>query len=178
MAPPSLASAALKAMQEIQEQCFLMGIPLRTRHREVAPNQYEFAPLYGFVTTQVDQNLMVMQIIEEVAVKHGLAALLQEKPFQGVNGSGKHNNWSLATDDGTNLLNVGQLAENSGSPDIFPVIMAAIISAIDQYGDLMRMAIATPGNDPRLGACEAPPSIISTYLGEDMTNFLEAYKSK
>jgi glutamine synthetase len=177
MAPPSLASAAIKCMQEIQQQCFLLGIPLRTRHREVAPNQYEFAPLYGTVTTQIDQNLVVMQIIEEVAVKHGLAALLQEKPFQGVNGSGKHNNWSLATDNGTNLLNVNQLAENSGSPDIFPVVMAAIVQAVDQYGDLMRMSIASPGNDFRLGACEAPPSIISAYLGEDMTSFLEAYKN-
>lgn len=104
-----------------------MGIPLRTRHREVAPNQYEFAPLFGFVTTQVDQNVMVMQIIEEVAVKYNLAALFQEKPFQGVNGSGKHNNWSIATDCGTNLLNVLQLAKNSGNDSIFPVIMSAIV---------------------------------------------------
>ena len=127
MAPPSLTSPALACMQEIQQQCFKMGIPLRTRHREVAPNQYEFAPLYGTVTTQIDQNLMVMQVIEEVATSYGLAALLQEKPFQGVNGSGKHNNWSIATDDGTNLLNVGQLAKKTGSAEIFPVIMAAIV---------------------------------------------------
>jgi glutamine synthetase len=158
MAPPSLTSSALACMQEIQDQCFRMGIPLRTRHREVAPNQYEFAPLYGTVTTQIDQNLMVMQIIEEVAASHGLAALLQEKPFQGVNGSGKHNNWSIATDDGTNLLNVGQLAAKAG-PDVFPVIMAAIVKAINENGDLMRLAIATPGNDFRLGACEAPPGL-------------------
>lgn len=174
-APPSFASPALACMQEIQETCFVMGIPLRTRHREVAPNQYEFAPLYGTVTTQIDQNLIVMQVIEEVAAKHGLAALLQEKPFQGVNGSGKHNNWSLATDDGTNLLNVTQLATKTGTKEIFPVIMAAIVQAVDQYGDLMRLSIACPGNDFRLGACEAPPSIISTYLGDDMTTFLEGY---
>jgi len=177
MAPPSLASPALACMNEIQDQCFKLGIPLKTRHREVAPNQYEFAPLFGTVTTQQDQNLMVMQIIDEVATQYGLAALFQEKPFQGVNGSGKHNNWSLATDEGVNLLNVGQLAEKSGSEDIFPVIMAAIVSGIDKYGDLMRLAIACPGNDFRLGACEAPPSIISTYLGDDMTKFLEAYKN-
>ena len=177
MAPPSLASAALGAMQDMQEQCFKMGIPLRTRHREVAPNQYEFAPLFGSVTTQIDQNLMVMQIIEEVAAQHGLAALLQEKPFQGVNGSGKHNNWSIATDNGTNLLNVGQLAKNSGSADIFPVIMSAIVKAVSENGDLMRMAIAAPGNDFRLGACEAPPAIISCYLGDDMTKYLEAYRN-
>eukprot|EP01041_Mallomonas_annulata_P007147 gene7147-14548_t len=176
MAPPSLASPALDCMQEIQETCFQMGIPLRTRHREVAPNQYEFAPLFGTVTTQIDQNLLVMQIIEEIAAKHGLAALLQEKPFQGVNGSGKHNNWSLATNDGTNILDVAKLAAKTGNPEIFPVIMAAIVKAVDQHGDLMRLSIASPGNDFRLGACEAPPAIISMYLGDDMTTFLEGYR--
>jgi glutamine synthetase len=94
-------------MQEIQEQCFKMGIPLRTRHREVAPNQYEFAPTFGSATTQVDQNITVMQVIEEVASSYGLAALLEEKPFSGINGSGKHNNWSIGTTCGTNILNVG-----------------------------------------------------------------------
>lgn len=175
MAPPSFASPALAAMQEIQHECYKVGIPLKTRHREVAPNQYEFAPMFGTVTTQVDQNLTVMQIIDEVATKHGLAALFAEKPFQGVNGSGKHNNWSIATDDGTNLLNVQQLAKNSGNPFIFPIIMAAIVKAVSKHGDLMRLAIASPGNDFRLGACEAPPAIISTYLGEDMTNYLEGF---
>ena len=177
MAPPSTTSSALACMQEVQEECFKLGIPLRTRHREVAPNQYEFAPLYGTVTTQIDQNLMVMQILEEVSVKHGLTALMHEKPFQGVNGSGKHNNWSIATNCGTNLLHVAQLAKNSGTTDIFPVIMAGIVSAVDKYGDLMRLAIAAPGNDFRLGACEAPPAIVSTYLGEDITKYLENYKN-
>jgi len=176
MAPPSYASPAIDCMKEIQEVCFKMGIPLRTRHREVAPNQYEFAPLYGTVTTQIDQNLIVMQVIEEIAVKYDLAALLHEKPFQGVNGSGKHNNWSIATACGTNLLNVAQVAQNSGSGEIFPVVMAAIIKAVDTHGDLMRMAISAPGNDFRLGACEAPPAIISMYLGADLTEYLEAYK--
>jgi glutamine synthetase len=110
-------------MQQIQQECFKIGIPLRTRHREVAPGQYEFAPLYGSVTTQVDQNLMVMQIIEEVSASYGLVALLQEKPFQGVNGSGKHNNWSIATDDGTNLLNVKQLEQKSGAPQISSTLL-------------------------------------------------------
>jgi len=175
MAPPSLTSPALECMQQIQQECFKIGIPLRTRHREVAPGQYEFAPLYGSVTTQVDQNLMVMQIIEEVSASYGLVALLQEKPFQGVNGSGKHNNWSIATDDGTNLLNVKQLEQKSGTSEIFPVIMAAIIKAVNDHGDLMRLSIASPGNDFRLGACEAPPSIMSAYLGDDVTRFLESY---
>ncbi|GMI34468.1 hypothetical protein TrCOL_g13153 [Triparma columacea] len=176
MAPPSTAQPALEAMQEMQEECWLMGIPLKTRHREVAPNQYEFAPLFGTNTTQIDQNIMVMQVIEEVAAKHGLAALLQEKPFNDVNGSGKHNNWSLGTTGGVNLLNPAQLNKASGNADSFPVIMSAIISAVAEHGDLMRMAISCPGNDFRLGACEAPPAIVSTYLGDDMTSYLEAFK--
>merc|ERR1719261_610264 len=114
MAPIKNGTAVLAAIKEIQEECFKLGIPLKTRHREVAPNQYEFAPMFGLVSTQVDQNLMVMQIMEEIAPKHGLACLLQEKPFNNVNGSGKHNNWSIGTSDGaTNLLNVAQLARNS-----------------------------------------------------------------
>jgi glutamine synthetase len=175
MAPLSSATAALACMQEIQDECYRMGIPLRTRHREVAPNQFEFAPLYGTNTTQIDQNVMVMQVIEEVAAKHGLAALLQEKPFNDVNGSGKHNNWSIATRDGVNVLAPDDVLKATGNDDAFPVIMAAIVAAVDENGDLMRAAIASPGNDFRLGACEAPPAIVSTYLGDDMTNYLEAF---
>ena len=175
MAPLSSATGALACMQEIQDECWKMGIPLKTRHREVAPNQFEFAPLYGTNTTQIDQNLMVMQIIEEVSAKHGLAALLQEKPFNDVNGSGKHNNWSIATRDGVNMLDPDDLLEATGNEAAFPVVMAAVIAAVDEHGDLMRMAIASPGNDFRLGACEAPPAIISTYLGGDMTGYLEAF---
>merc|ERR1712078_360832 len=135
------ATAALACMQEIQAQCFRLGISLRTRHREVAPNQYEFAPLFGTATTQIDQNLVVMQIIEETAAQYGLAALLQEKPFNNINGSGKHNNWSIGTHDGVNLLNIGQITKAAGD-DAFPTIMAAIVS---------------------------------TYLGDDMTEYLTAY---
>lgn len=175
MAPLSSATAALACMQEIQDECWRMGIPLKTRHREVAPNQFEFAPLYGTNTTQIDQNVFVMQIIEEVAPKHGLAALLQEKPFNDVNGSGKHNNWSIATRDGVNFLAPDEVMEATGNPDAFPIIMAAIVAAVDENGDLMRAAIASPGNDFRLGACEAPPAIVSTYLGDDMTSYLEAF---
>jgi glutamine synthetase len=175
-APPAATSPPLECMKEIQRQAYLMGIPLITRHREVAPGQYEFAPFFGFVTTQIDQNLMLMQIMEEVAKTYGLACLLQEKPFEGINGSGKHNNWSIGTDDGTNLFNVKQLAERSGSTEIFPVVMAAVMAAVDEYGDLMRMSICPPGNDFRLGACEAPPSIMSMYLGESMTRYMEGYR--
>ena len=175
MAPLSTGTAALACMQEIQDECWRIGIPLKTRHREVAPNQFEFAPLYGSNTTQIYQNIMVMQIIEEVASRHGLAALLQEKPFNGVNGSGKHNNWSLATRDGVNLLDPEDLLNGTNNAAAFPVVMAAIVAAVDEHGDLMRMAIASPGNDFRLGACEAPPAIVSTYLGTDMTNYLTAF---
>mmetsp|Transcript_5039 Transcript_5039/g.12023 ORF Transcript_5039/g.12023 Transcript_5039/m.12023 type:complete len:713 (-) Transcript_5039:223-2361(-) len=175
MAPLSSATAALACMQEIQDECWRMGIPLKTRHREVAPNQFEFAPLYGSNTTQIDQNVFVMQIIEEVAPKHGLAALLQEKPFNDVNGSGKHNNWSIATRDGINFLAPDEVMEATNNPEAFPVIMAALVAAVDENGDLMRAAIASPGNDFRLGACEAPPAIVSTYLGDDLTNYLEAF---
>lgn len=175
MSPPSTSAPALAFFQEVQEECYKLGIPMRTRHREVAPNQYEMAPEFGPVAVQIDQNVMFMQILEEVAAKHGLACLLQEKPFNGINGSGKHNNWSLGTDDCTNLFNVGQLAERSGSTEIFPVIMAAVVQALDQHGDLLRMAIASPGNDFRLGACEAPPAIITTFLGQQMTDYLQRY---
>ena len=176
MAPLSSATPALACMAEIQEECWKIGIPLKTRHREVAPNQFEFAPLFGSNTTQIDQNVMVMQIIEEVAPRHGLAALLQEKPFNDVNGSGKHNNWSIATADGTQLMLPKAINKATGNDKAFPIIMAAIVAALDEHGDLMRMAISSPGNDFRLGACEAPPAIVSTYLGDDMTAYLEKFK--
>mmetsp|Transcript_6127 Transcript_6127/g.13211 ORF Transcript_6127/g.13211 Transcript_6127/m.13211 type:complete len:613 (+) Transcript_6127:462-2300(+) len=177
MAPLSSSTPALACMQEIQEECHKIGIPLKTRHREVAPNQFEFAPLFGINTTQIDQNVMVMQIIEEVAARHGLAALLQEKPFNNVNGSGKHNNWSLGTKEGTFLLEPDDINAATGNDTAFAVIMAAIVAAVDEHGDLMRMAISSPGNDFRLGACEAPPAITSTYLGDDMTAYMEAFKN-
>jgi len=175
MGPPN--QIAMECIREIQHECFLLGIPMRTRHREVAPNQYECAPLFGLATTQIDQNLMFMQICEEVSARHGLACLNQEKPFAGVNGSGKHNNFSIGTADGVNLLNVDQVTKASGSPATFAVIMSAIVRAVDMHGDLMRMSIASPGNDFRLGACEAPPAIVSTYLGDSLTSYLEEFKN-
>ena len=171
MAP--LNPIALACMKEMQHECFKMGIPLNTRHREVAPNQYECAPYFGIASAQIDENLMVMELMEEIAAKHGLACLLAEKPFKGINGSGKHNNFSLSTDAGINLFNGPQLTKTTGKSDTFPVVMSAVVQAVNEYADLMRMAIAAPGNDFRLGAMEAPPAIISTYLGEALTNFLE-----
>ncbi|KAL3935931.1 MAG: hypothetical protein SGBAC_008652 [Bacillariaceae sp.] len=164
-------------MKAIQEECWKMGIPLKTRHREVAPNQYEFAPLYGINSAQIDQNLIVMQIIEEISAKYGLAALLQEKPFDGINGSGKHNNWSISTNEDIPLFVPKAINLACNNIKAFPVIMAAVVAAVDAHGDLMRMSISSPGNDFRLGACEAPPAIISTYLGDDMTAYLEAFKN-
>ena len=176
MAP--LNPIALECMKEMQHECFKMGIPLNTRHREVAPNQYECAPYFGVASAQIDENLMVMELMEEIAAKHGLACLLNEKPFKGINGSGKHNNFSLGTDDGKNLFNGPQITKATGKEETFPVIMAAVVQAVHNYADLMRMSIASPGNDFRLGAMEAPPAIISTYLGEALTNFLEQVKDK
>jgi glutamine synthetase len=177
MAP--LAPNVLACMQEVQKECALLGIPLRTRHREVAPGQYEFAPLFGPTTQQVDQNVMVMQLLDEIAPRHGLAALLHEKPFHGVNGSGKHNNWSLAVqnEEHTNLFNYPQLRAKFGEAGeaAFPVVMAAMVQAVSQHGDLLRASVAAPGNDFRLGACEAPPAIMTTCLGEDLTAYLGAY---
>jgi len=118
-----------------------------------------------------------MQLIEEIPQKHGLVGVLHEKPFNGVNGSGKHNNFSLGTLDGVNLFNGPQITKKSGNFDAFPVIMSAVVRAVDLHGDLLRMAIASPGNDFRLGACEAPPAIISTYLGEQLTSFLDAFRT-
>ena len=175
MAPLTSSTAALQCMQAIQEECYKIGIPLKTRHREVAPNQYEFAPLFGDCRVQTDQNLMVMQIIEETAARFGLAALMQEKPFAGINGSGKHNNWSFSTNEGLQLLNPKMIMEKTGDKDLFAIIMAAVVRGVDKYGDLMRLAIASPGNDFRLGAMEAPPAVMSTYLGTALTDFLTKY---
>jgi glutamine synthetase len=175
MAPLTSSTAALQCMQAIQEECYRVGIPLKTRHREVAPNQYECAPLFGDCRVQTDQNLVVMQIIEETAARFGLAALLHEKPFSGINGSGKHNNWSFATKEGMQLLNPEQVLEKTGNADLFAVTMAAVVRGVDKYGDLMRLAIASPGNDFRLGAMEAPPAVMSTYLGPSLTDYLTKY---
>lgn len=168
---------AQDCIKAIQEEAFKLGISLKTRHREVAPNQYEMAPYFGRVTQQVDQNLVIMQLCEEIAARYNLACLFQEKPFQDINGSGKHNNWSMGTTCGVNLLNAKQIEKASGSALTFPIILAAMVSAVDKHGDLMRAAISCPGNDFRLGACEAPPAVISAYLGGSVTEFLDAFRS-
>jgi len=167
---------AQDCIKNIQEEAFRLGISLKTRHREVAPNQYEMAPYFGRVTQQVDQNLVIMQLCEEIAARYNLACLFQEKPFADINGSGKHNNWSMGTTCGVNLLNAKQIEKATGSPVAFPLVLAAMVQAVDKHGDLMRAAIACPGNDFRLGACEAPPAVISAYLGKSVTDFLDDFR--
>ena len=151
-------------MSDLDEALWALGIPAKTKHNEVAPCQHELAPIYSSASIAVDQNLLTMEFMKKIAKKHGLVCLLHEKPFAGVNGSGKHNNWSL-TANGKNLLDPGKTpAENAQ----FLLILAAVIKAVDDYQDLLRISIAYAGNDHRLGANEAPPSIISVFLGEEL----------
>eukprot|EP00928_Gymnodinium_smaydae_P061286 TRINITY_DN45401_c0_g1_i1.p1 TRINITY_DN45401_c0_g1~~TRINITY_DN45401_c0_g1_i1.p1 ORF type:complete len:893 (+),score=180.53 TRINITY_DN45401_c0_g1_i1:134-2812(+) len=169
-----LNGAAEACMQAIQKECFKLGVHVRTRHRESAPNQYEYAPYHGLASSQVDENLQLMEIIEEVARAHGLVALLHEKPFCGVNGSGKHNNFSLISDTKVNLMNEEHC--NKLCPELFPLVMAAMARAVYRHGDLMMASTACPGNDFRLtrgGGCEAPPCCMSTHFGESVTAYLQ-----
>ena len=152
-------------MADLDEALWTLGINAKTKHNEAAPSQHELAPIYATTNMAVDQNLITMEYMKLIAEKHGLVCLLHEKPYAGVNGSGKHNNWSLCTDKGKNLLDAGKTpAENAK----FLLILAAIIKAVDDYQDLMRISVAHPGNDHRLGANEAPPAIVSIFLGEEL----------
>ena len=158
-------------MRELDEELWKLGIPAKTKHNEVAPAQHELAPVFSTVNLAVDQNLIIMEYMKRIAEKHGLVCLLHEKPFAGVNGSGKHNNWSLDTDTGKNLLKPGKTpAENK----LFLLILAAVIKAVDDYQDLMRVATAYAGNDHRLGANEAPPAIVSIFVGDELTALIDA----
>ncbi len=158
-------------MRDVDEQLWALGIPSKTKHNETAPAQHELAPIFQTVNISCDNNLHTMEVMRLTAKQHGLACLLHEKPFAGINGSGKHNNYSLTTDDGRNLLAPGpDPAENT----LFLVTMCALIEAVDSYADLLRMACATAGNDHRLGGSEAPPSIVSVYLGAQLTELLHS----
>ncbi|HMM05454.1 MAG TPA: glutamine synthetase III [Clostridiales bacterium] len=150
-------------MQDVDEQLWSLGIYSSTKHNEVAPAQHEFAPIYTTANLAADQNQLAMIILKKTARKHQLSCLLHEKPFAGINGSGKHNNWSMATDTGENLLDPGKDPKNNKQ---FLVILCAVLKAIDEYSDLLRLSVASAGNDHRLGANEAPPAIISVFLGE------------
>jgi glutamine synthetase len=157
-------------MTEVNEELWKLGIPSKTQHNEVAPNQFELAPIYGISNVATDQNYIVMMTLKKVARHHGLVCLLHEKPYRGVNGSGKHNNWSLATDDGINLMNPGK---TPGENLQFLLFVSAVLDAVDTYAPLLRLSAANTGNDHRLGANEAPPAIISIFLGEQLSDIFE-----
>ena len=165
----SIPTRALTYMRDLEEQCMLLGIPVKTRHNEVAPNQYELAPIFEETNLAVDHNSLLMDVMQKVAERHHFKVLFHEKPFKGVNGSGKHNNWSMATDAGTNLLSPGKTPMSNLQ---FLTFFINTIKAVDKYAPLMRAAIATASNDHRLGANEAPPAIISVFIGEQLTKVL------
>lgn len=158
-------------MEEVDEELWKLGVFAKTEHKEVAPCQFELAPVYTATNSANDQNQITMEILQKCAKHHGLVCLLHEKPFEGVNGSGKHNNWSFSTNEGENVLEPGK---NPKDNIRFLVTLAAIIKAVDEYQDLLRISVATAGNDHRLGANEAPPAIISIYLGDELTAILES----
>lgn len=161
-------------MADLNEELWKLGILAKTEHNEVAPAQHELAPIYTTTNIAADHNQLTMDIMQKTALKHGLVCLLHEKPFAGVNGSGKHNNWSISTDTGVNLLTPGETPYENAQ---FLLFLCAVIKAVDDYQDLLRLSVATAGNDHRLGANEAPPAVISVFLGEELTAVLDAIES-
>ena len=161
-------------MHDLDEELWKLGIPAKTKHNEVAPAQHELAPVFDTTNVAVDHNQLTMEIMKKVAAKHNMVCLLHEKPFEGINGSGKHNNWSMSTDTGINLLDPGKTpAENTQ----FLVFLVAVIKAVDDYADLLRISVASAGNDHRLGANEAPPAVVSIFLGDELTEVLKAIEN-
>ena len=158
-------------MKDLNEELWKLGILAKTEHNEVAPAQHELAPIYSTTNIATDHNQLTMEIMQKVASKHGLVCLLHEKPFAGVNGSGKHNNWSIATDTGVNLLSPGETPYENAQ---FLLFLCAVIKAVDDYQDLLRISVATAGNDHRLGANEAPPAVVSIFLGDELNAVIEA----
>ena len=165
----SIPSRALNYMRELEEECMLLGIPVKTRHNEVAPNQFELAPIFEETNLAVDHNSLLMDVMSKVGERHDFKVLFHEKPFQGVNGSGKHNNWSMATDTGVNLLSPGKTPMSNLQ---FLSFFINTIKAVQEYEELLRASIATASNDHRLGANEAPPAIISVFIGQQLTKVL------
>lgn len=161
-------------MHDLDEELWKLGIPAKTKHNEVAPAQHELAPVFDTANIAVDHNQLTMEIMKKVAEKHNLVCLLHEKPFEGINGSGKHNNWSLITNDGVNLLNPGRTPAQNIQ---FLVFLMAVIKAVDDYADMMRVSAASTGNDHRLGGNEAPPAIVSVFLGDELTAVLESIEN-
>ena len=161
-------------MEDLNTELWKLGILAKTEHNEVAPAQHELAPIFQTTNVATDHNQLMMEIMQKVARKHGMVCLLHEKPFQGVNGSGKHNNWSMGTDTGVNLLSPGETPYENAQ---FLLFLCAVIQAVDDYQDLLRLSVATAGNDHRLGANEAPPAIISVFLGDELSAVLDAIKN-
>ena len=161
-------------MADLNEELWKLGVLAKTEHNEVAPSQHELAPIYTTTNIATDHNQLTMEIMQKVAAKHGLVCLLHEKPFAGVNGSGKHNNWSMATDTGVNLLTPGETPYENAQ---FLLFLCAVIKAVDDYQDLLRVSVATAGNDHRLGANEAPPAVVSMFLGDELTAVLDAIEN-
>mgnify|MGYP000233560545 CR=1 FL=1 len=161
-------------MEELNKELWKLGILAKTEHNEVAPAQHELAPIYTTTNIATDHNQLTMEIMQKVAAKHGLVCLLHEKPFAGVNGSGKHNNWSIATDSGQNLLSPGETPYENAQ---FLLFLCAVIKAVDDYQDLLRISVATAGNDHRLGANEAPPAVVSVFLGDELSAVLDAIET-
>ncbi len=161
-------------MEDLNQELWKLGILAKTEHNEVAPAQHELAPIFSTTNVATDTNQLTMEIMQRVARKHDMVCLLHEKPFAGVNGSGKHNNWSMATDNGTNLLSPGETPYDNAQ---FLLFLCAVIQAVDDYQDLIRLSVATAGNDHRLGANEAPPAIISVFLGDELSAILDAIKN-
>ena len=157
-------------MKEVNEECWKLGVAAKTQHNEVAPAQHELAPIYAPVNIAQDHNQIMMRILKKVASRHGMRCLLHEKPFAGVNGSGKHNNWSLTSDDGVNLLDPGK---NPHENKMFLLVLACILKAVDEHADLLRVSAADVGNDQRLGGNEAPPAVISVFLGDQLEDLLD-----
>ena len=167
----SIPRRVLSFMQDVEQELWKLGVPVKTRHNEVAPSQYEFAPIFERTTIAADHNMLCMEVLKQVAQRHGFHCLLHEKPYAGINGSGKHNNWSMATDTGENLLEPGSSPEENMR---FVVMLAGVLRAVDSYAELLRATIAHAGNDHRLGANEAPPAILSIYLGEQLTQVVDS----
>ncbi len=169
----AIADRVMSVMSEVEYELMRLGVPVQTRHNEVAPSQFEIAPLFERANLAVDHQMITMEILRKVAMRHGMVCLMHEKPFAGINGSGKHNNWSMTTDKGENLLNPGDTPHANAQ---FLVFLAAVCRAVYRHADLLRAAVATASNDHRLGANEAPPAIISVFLGEQLTDILEQIK--
>ena len=161
-------------MHDLDVELWKLGIPAKTKHNEVAPAQHELAPVFDTTNVAVDHNQLTMEVMKKVADKHGLVCLLHEKPFEGINGSGKHNNWSMITDTGVNILDPGKTpAENTQ----FLIFLTAVIKAVDEYADVLRISVSSAGNDHRLGANEAPPAVVSVFLGDELTEVLKSIEN-